>query len=134
GNGALVLKGNGDPTLSRADLRALASQLKATGIRRVTGGIVGDESSFDARRIVAGWKPSFFIDESPPLSALVVDRARIGRFVTRTPALAAATTFRHALRRAGIAIAGPVRTGTADAWSEPLADVSSPTLWTMLRF
>jgi len=100
----------------------------------VTGGLTGDESAYDTRRIVAGWKPSFFIDESPPLSALVVDRARVGRVVTRSPALAAATEFRAALRRAGIAVAGPVRTGTADAWSEPLADVSSPTLWTMLRF
>jgi D-alanyl-D-alanine carboxypeptidase/D-alanyl-D-alanine-endopeptidase (penicillin-binding protein 4) len=132
--GTLVLKGNGDPTLSRADLRALAAQVKALGIRSVTGGVSGDESAYDTRRIVAGWKPSFFIDESPPLSALVVDRARVGRVVTRTPALAAATAFRAALRKAGIAVAGPVRTGTADAWSEPLADVSSPTLWTMLRF
>jgi serine-type D-Ala-D-Ala carboxypeptidase/endopeptidase (penicillin-binding protein 4) len=132
--GTLVLKGNGDPTLSRADLLALAAQVKALGIRSVTGGVSGDESAYDARRIVAGWKPSFFIDESPPLSALVVDRARVGRIVTRSPALAAATAFRAALRQAGIAVAGPVRTGTADAWSEPLADVSSPTLWTMLRF
>ena len=132
--GTLVLKGNGDPTLSRADLRALAAQVKALGIRSVTGGVSGDESAYDTRRIVAGWKPSFFIDESPPLSALVVDRARVGRVVTRSPALAAATAFRAALRRAGIAVGGPVRTGTADAWSEPLADVSSPTLWTMLRF
>jgi D-alanyl-D-alanine carboxypeptidase/D-alanyl-D-alanine-endopeptidase (penicillin-binding protein 4) len=132
--GTLVLKGNGDPTLSRADLRALAAQVRALGIRSVTGGVSGDESAYDTRRIVAGWKPSFFIDESPPLSALVVDRARVGRVVTRSPALAAATAFRAALRQAGIAVAGPVRTGTADAWSEPLADVSSPTLWTMLRF
>jgi serine-type D-Ala-D-Ala carboxypeptidase/endopeptidase (penicillin-binding protein 4) len=132
--GTLVLKGNGDPTLSRADLRALAAQVRALGIRSVTGGVSGDESAYDTRRIVAGWKPSFFIDESPPLSALVVDRARVGRIVTRSPALAAATTFRAALRKAGIAVAGPVRTGVADAWSEQLADVSSPTLGTMLRF
>jgi D-alanyl-D-alanine carboxypeptidase/D-alanyl-D-alanine-endopeptidase (penicillin-binding protein 4) len=132
--GTLVLKGNGDPTLSRADLRALAAQVKALGIRSVTGGVSGDESAYDTRRIVAGWKPSFFIDESPPLSALVVDRARVGRVVMRSPALAAATAFRAALRKAGIVVAGPVRTGVADAWSEQLADVSSPTLGTILRF
>jgi D-alanyl-D-alanine carboxypeptidase/D-alanyl-D-alanine-endopeptidase (penicillin-binding protein 4) len=133
-NGALILKGNGDPTLSRADLRVLAAQVKAAGVRSVTGGVVGDESSYDARRIVAGWKPSFFIDESPPLSALVVDRARVGRVVTRTPALAAATAFRDALRKTGIAVAGPVRAGQVDDWSEPLASVLSPTLATMIRF
>jgi D-alanyl-D-alanine carboxypeptidase/D-alanyl-D-alanine-endopeptidase (penicillin-binding protein 4) len=132
--GSLVLKGNGDPTLSRADLRVLAAQVKSLGIRNVTGGVSGDESAYDTRRIVAGWKPSFFIDESPPLSALVVDRARVGRVVTRTPALAAATAFRDALRKAGIAVDGPVRTGAADEWSELLASVSSPTLGAMVRF
>jgi D-alanyl-D-alanine carboxypeptidase/D-alanyl-D-alanine-endopeptidase (penicillin-binding protein 4) len=132
--GALVLKGNGDPTLSRADLRALATQVKSLGILSVTGGVIGDESSYDARRVVAGWKPGFFIDESPPLSALVVDRARVGRMVTRTPALAAATAFRDALRQAGIAVDGPVRTAPADEWSEQLASVSSPTLAAMVRF
>ncbi|MDQ2967410.1 MAG: D-alanyl-D-alanine carboxypeptidase/D-alanyl-D-alanine-endopeptidase [Actinomycetota bacterium] len=132
--GSLVLKGNGDPTLSRADLRALAAQVKSLGIRSVTEGVTGDESAYDARRIVAGWKPGFFIDESPPLSALVVDRARVGRAVSRTPALAAATAFRDALRTAGIAVDGPVRTGAADEWSELLASVSSPTLAAMVRF
>jgi D-alanyl-D-alanine carboxypeptidase/D-alanyl-D-alanine-endopeptidase (penicillin-binding protein 4) len=132
--GTLVLKGNGDPTLSRADLRALAAQVKSLGIRSVTGGVAGDESAYDTRRIVAGWKPSFFIDESPPLSALVVDRARVGSVVTRTPALAAATAFRDALRNAGVAVAGPVRTAPADEWSELLASVSSPTLAAMVRF
>ena len=132
--GALVLKGNGDPTLSLADLRALAAQVKAMGIRKVTGGVVGDESAYDARRVVSGWKPSFFIDESPPLSALVVDRARVGHVVTRTPALAAAAAFRDVLRTAGITVGGPVRTGRADDWSESLAAVFSPTLAAMIRF
>jgi D-alanyl-D-alanine carboxypeptidase/D-alanyl-D-alanine-endopeptidase (penicillin-binding protein 4) len=133
-NGPLVLKGNGDPTLARAGLRRLAAQIKAAGIRKVTGGIVGDESSYDARRMVYGWKPSFYLEESPPLSALVVDRARVGRFVTRAPALTAATAFRSVLRAAGIAVAGPVRTGRASDWAETLASVSSPTLASILRF
>jgi D-alanyl-D-alanine carboxypeptidase/D-alanyl-D-alanine-endopeptidase (penicillin-binding protein 4) len=132
--GTLVLKGNGDPTLSQADLRALAAQVKSLGIRSVTAGVSGDETAYDTRRIVAGWKPSFFIDESPPLSALVVDRARVGHIVSRTPALAAATAFRDALRSAGITVAGPVRIGAADEWSEQLANVSSPTLGAMVRF
>jgi D-alanyl-D-alanine carboxypeptidase/D-alanyl-D-alanine-endopeptidase (penicillin-binding protein 4) len=132
--GTLVLKGNGDPTLSRGDLRALAAQVKSAGLLSVTRGVMGDESAYDARRIVAGWKPSFFIDESPPLSALVVDRARVGPVVTRTPALAAAAAFRDALRNAGIAVAGPVRTGPVADWSELLGSVSSPTLATMVRF
>ncbi|HEU5277303.1 MAG TPA: D-alanyl-D-alanine carboxypeptidase/D-alanyl-D-alanine-endopeptidase [Gaiellaceae bacterium] len=133
-SGSLVLQGNGDPTLSSADLRDLALQVKAAGVRSVAGGVIGDESAYDARRTVAGWKPSFYLDESPPLSALVVDRARVGPGLTRSPALAAATAFRAALRDVGIAVSGPVRTGSVDDWAEPLASVSSPTLATMIRF
>jgi serine-type D-Ala-D-Ala carboxypeptidase/endopeptidase (penicillin-binding protein 4) len=134
-NGALVLKGHGDPTLSRAGLRALALQVRAAGIRRVTDGIIGDESAYDARRMVSGWKASFYISESPPLSSLIVDRGRVGRYTTRAPALSAATAFRAALRNAGVAVVGAVRVGRAgEDWLEPLASVSSPTLATMLRF
>jgi D-alanyl-D-alanine carboxypeptidase/D-alanyl-D-alanine-endopeptidase (penicillin-binding protein 4) len=133
-SGALVLKGNGDPTLSRADLRTLALQVRAAGVRRVTGGVVGDESAYDTRRTVAGWKASFYISESAPISALVVDRARVGSYTTRNPALAAAIAFRTALRSVGVAVAGTARLGTAADWLEPIASVSSPTLATMIRF
>ena len=63
----------------RPDARAsptstrLARDVKAWGIRRVTGRVVGDERHFDARRAAPGWKPWFLGIESPPLSALVVD-------------------------------------------------------------
>ena len=42
--GRLVLRGYGDPTLTTGDLRTLASKLRAAGIRRVTGRVLGDES------------------------------------------------------------------------------------------
>ncbi len=132
--GTLVLKGGGDPTLSTAGLRSLAAEVRAYGIRRVTDGIVADESYFDSRRMVAGWKPSFYIDESPPLSALVVNRARVGRLITRSPALAAATAFRTALRSAGVVVDGTVRMGRVDDFSIPIAQVESPTLAAILRF
>jgi D-alanyl-D-alanine carboxypeptidase/D-alanyl-D-alanine-endopeptidase (penicillin-binding protein 4) len=45
--GSLVLKGAGDPTLTRGSLRRLALGVRAFGIRRVTGGVVGDESQLD---------------------------------------------------------------------------------------
>jgi serine-type D-Ala-D-Ala carboxypeptidase/endopeptidase (penicillin-binding protein 4) len=133
-SGSLVLRGGGDPTLSTAGLRSLAAEVRAYGIRRVTDGIVADESYFDSRRIVAGWKPSFYIDESPPLSALVVNRARVGRLITRSPALAAATALRTALRSAGVVVDGTVRMGKVDDFSIPIAQVESPTLAAILRF
>jgi len=132
--GTLVLRGGGDPTLSTAGLRSLAAQVRAYGIRRVVGGIVGDESYFDARRTVAGWKPGFYIQESPPLSALVVNRARAARHVTRSPALAAATAFRDALRTAGVAVDGTVKLGRVDDFSIPIAELESPSLASIIRF
>jgi D-alanyl-D-alanine carboxypeptidase/D-alanyl-D-alanine-endopeptidase (penicillin-binding protein 4) len=133
-DGSLVLKGGGDPTLSTAGLRSLAAQVRGLGIRHVSGGVVGDESYFDTRRTVAGWKPSYYIEESPPLSALVVNRARIGRYVTRTPALAAVSKFRAVLREAGVAVDGGVSVGRVDDFSVPLAQVESPPLASIIRF
>jgi D-alanyl-D-alanine carboxypeptidase/D-alanyl-D-alanine-endopeptidase (penicillin-binding protein 4) len=132
--GDVVLQGHGDPTLSSFGLRQLAAQLQANGIRRVSGSIVGDESWFDSRRTAPGWKPSFYIEESPPLSALVVDRARYAGHVSRDPALAAALLFRDTLRRAGISVGGQVVTGRADPDAFPLASIDSPTLGAILRF
>lgn len=132
--GTLVLKGGGDPTLSTAGLRSLAAQVRAYGIRRVTDGIVADESYFDSRRMVAGWKASFYIDESPPLSALVINRARVGSTITRSPALAAGTAFRTALHSAGVVVDGTVRMGRVDDFSIPIAQVESPTLAAIIRF
>src|SRR5207247_2906878 len=74
-HGNLVLRGYGDPTLDRAGLADLARRLRATGIRRVTGGLVADESWFDHRRSGPGWEPGFVPNESRSLSALTVPGA-----------------------------------------------------------
>jgi D-alanyl-D-alanine carboxypeptidase/D-alanyl-D-alanine-endopeptidase (penicillin-binding protein 4) len=134
--GDIILKGHGDPTLSTLDLLQLASQLHAQGIRRVSGRVVGDESYFDAKRMGPGWKPWFFINESAPLSALTVDRAFFQGRITREPALAAALSFRAALRRVGIRVAGRAITGVADLEAEaaPLAAIESVPLQQILRF
>ena len=132
--GNLVLKGFGDPTLSRADLKTLARGVRAFGIRTVTGGVVGDESYFDTQRVVSGWKPSYFIQESPPLSALIVDRGRIGRATSRNPPLQAAALFRAELVAAGVAVTGRARAGTTDAPDFPLASVHSPPLSELVRW
>ena len=75
-DGDLFLKGHGDPTLRKRDLRRLARILGARGITRITGALVGDDSYFDAKRTAPGWKASFYKVYSPPISALVLDRAR----------------------------------------------------------
>ena len=134
GAGNLILKGYGDPTLSSAQLAVLARQVRAAGITRVTGGVIGDESWFDSRRTALGWKASFFIGESAPLSALIVDRGRVGRYTSRDPALAAAQLFRAALVRAGVRVAGAAAHGTASADAQVVASVDSPTLLSIIHF
>ena len=126
--GDLILKGYGDPTLTSADLTALARQVRAAGITTVPGRILGDESWFDMRRTALGWKASFYIGESPPLSALIVDRGRVGRVTSRDPALAAAQLFLAALVRAGVRVAGGPAHGVAPADAVVVASVDSPAL------
>ncbi len=131
--GRLVLKGYGDPSLATADLRRLASRLYADGIRRVTGRVLGDESYFDARRTADGWRASYYKDESPPLSALVVDRARVGGRTVDNPALAAARAFRKLLVGAGIAVGGKAARATTPPGSPTLAAIRSPRLTRIVR-
>jgi serine-type D-Ala-D-Ala carboxypeptidase/endopeptidase (penicillin-binding protein 4) len=132
--GDLILKGYGDPTLSTLRLHALAHEIRAAGITRVSGRLVADESFFDSRRTAPGWKSWFFINESPPLSALTVDRSRYRGRTSRNPALAAAESFREALRAAGVAVTGRTLVGKAAEDSIPLASTSSVPLEHVLRF
>jgi serine-type D-Ala-D-Ala carboxypeptidase/endopeptidase (penicillin-binding protein 4) len=128
-SGDLYLRGRGDPTLTGSGLAALAGQLHDAGVARVTGAIVGDESFFDSRRTAFGWKPEFYVNESPPLSALAVNRSN-----SAEPALEATVAFRDALRAAGISVAGHVRLGRSPSRSFPLASVLSPPLRDVVRF
>jgi len=125
-NGDLYLKGYGDPTLSTRGLGLLARQLHARGIRRIAGRLYADETFFDGERTGVGWKPEFYKVESPPLGALVADRAVIDGHVSDRPALAAAIVFRRALGRVGIQADGLVALGEAPAGAVRLAAISSP--------
>jgi serine-type D-Ala-D-Ala carboxypeptidase/endopeptidase (penicillin-binding protein 4) len=132
--GDVVLKGYGDPTLSTEDLRALARRIRAAGVRRITGRIVGDESYFDSRRVGPAWKSWYYINESPPLSALAVDRGRSRGRTSRDPALAAAAAFRAELRRLRVRVPRKPATGRAGPEALLLAATASPPLRVILRF
>jgi serine-type D-Ala-D-Ala carboxypeptidase/endopeptidase (penicillin-binding protein 4) len=133
-HGDLWLRGFGDPTLEPADLDALAAEVASWGIRRVDGAVIADESWFDARRTAPGWRPSFYLYESPPLSALVVDRARYRGRTSAAPALAAGSLLRQSLEAAGVSVSGRTRSGVLTTSGLPLArDVSEP-LADVVRF
>lgn len=126
-HGDVFLKGYGDPTLTSLQIERLATQLAAAGITRIDGRLYGDESWFDARRIGPGWKASFYINECPPLSALIVDRGWYDHHTARQPALAAAGKLKLVLREHGVA-SGVVGLGRAPGDSYALAQVESQPL------
>lgn len=117
--GDLYLVGYGDPTLALADVGRLARDVKAAGIRRISGSVVGDERRFDARRGAPGWKPSFVGIESPPLSALVVNGVPVQG--ANGSAGAAAAALSAALERRGVDVTGAPRSGRAPPDARALA-------------
>jgi D-alanyl-D-alanine carboxypeptidase/D-alanyl-D-alanine-endopeptidase (penicillin-binding protein 4) len=129
--GDLVLVGQGDPTLSPGDLDQLARDVAASGIARVTGRVLGDETHFDTRRDAPGWKPTYLGIESRPLSALSVSGVAVGS--ANASAVAAAKAFTHALERRGVAVAGLPRAGRAAADALPVAVDHSPPLVDVVR-
>ena len=133
-HGDLWLRGFGDPTLEPSDLDALATEVASWGIRRVDGAVIADESWFDTRRTGPGWRPSFYLYESPPLSALAVDRGRYRGRTSANPALAGGSLLRESLEAAGVRVSGRTRRGVLTTSGLPLArDVSEP-LADVVRF
>ena len=131
-NGDLVLKGFGDPTLGTTDLAALAHKVRQLGITAVTGRVRGDESFYDRARGVSSWKRGFLGIESPPLSALVVDRA-VG-WPALSPPLLAAKALTAQLANAGVSTAGRPGLGRVPATAVPLAFDRSVQLAEIVRF
>jgi D-alanyl-D-alanine carboxypeptidase len=50
-NGALYIRGAGDPLLTRKDLDRLATDIASSGVRHIEGNIVGDGTAFTASRL-----------------------------------------------------------------------------------
>lgn len=76
-NGNLYIKGYGNSLFTQNDLERMISELKAKGITRITGNIIGDDTYFDNVYKRDDW----IADETayvklPPVSALVLDRNR----------------------------------------------------------
>lgn len=155
----LWLVGAGDPLLVTADygaylqaqdisrgdtttsLETLADAIVAKGVRRIPGGVVGDDSRYDQQREVPTWKVSYRADgEVGSLGALTVNEgfsAWTPRKVAATdPALTAAAQLTRLLTARGLTVGNPSH-GNAPATTTAIASVLSPTLHdivaTMLR-
>ncbi|MGN6475496.1 MAG: D-alanyl-D-alanine carboxypeptidase/D-alanyl-D-alanine-endopeptidase [Mycobacteriales bacterium] len=120
--GDLVLVGSGDPTLTKHDLGALARHLYATGLRRVTGRLVVDDTRYGHGTRAPGWKHDFLPDESGAVDAFSVnnDNWRSNPSFLADPSHANAQLWRTALTNAGIHVAGPTYVGAHPATLVPL--------------
>jgi len=120
--GDLVIRGGGDPTLSGADISSLAGRVGSSGVRTVSGSVIGDESRFDTRRGGSGWGYSPWLGGS--LGALAVSRG----WGDGGPGISAARAFARAVRSRGIRVLGRTKTGQAPPTARRVARVSSPTV------
>jgi len=140
--GNLYLRGGGDPAFGSAafvrraygsgaaSVETLAAQVRAAGVTRVTGAVVGDEALFDSRRggPASGYRPSIYVG---PLSALTFNRGLAnpsGRAFQASPPAYSAGAFDRALERAGVSVAGRPRAGRAPGGATEVTKVSSPGL------
>ncbi len=149
-NGSLYLRGGGDPSFgdasfddyaygSGATVQRLVFDLKrATGITRLRGRVVGDESYLDSRRGTppTGYGPS--ADLEGLLSGLAYDRGFTspqGAAFQGRPALFAAQHFLGALRSGGVrARSGTgVSSGRTPRRARLLATLHSPRIATLVR-
>lgn len=147
--GDLHLVGGGDPILAtgayadrfprqpqlRTDMAVLADAVRAAGIRRVEGSVVGDETRYDTQRYVPGW-PGRYLDQNVvgPLSALSVNDS-FARYPgdggdrlepAGEPAVHAAAVLTLLLAERGIEVVGPPRAGPAPEAPELGAVESEP--------
>ncbi len=129
----LYVVGAGDPSFTNADLAGLADQVADTGVTRVRGGVVGDESLLDARRgsVDSGYRPD--LDLGGQLGGLVIGH---GVSDGGGPAHVVAARLQALLKARGVVFGRAARTGAApeDALTAlPLATDDSPTMAELAR-
>lgn len=147
-HGDLYLRGGGDPTFGDAAfdrsayglgtaVSTLAAQVRAAGIVRVAGRVLGDESWLDRLRGGPASGYGLDLDVGGPLGALLFDRGLAnpnGSALQRQPALFAAQQLTLALRAAHVSVPrGVTAAGTAPAGASLLAAAASPPMATLVR-
>lgn len=158
--GDAFLVGGGDPVLSTGEyadhfeeqpqiatsLEAFADLLARSGLRQITGRLLGDESRYDRLRVVPSWPPRFVTqNESGPLSALTVNdnfaafppTQAEGASVRGTPATDppafAAQTMVELLQARGVRVEGGSGAGRAPTGAKVIGDIASPPMRTVVK-
>jgi D-alanyl-D-alanine carboxypeptidase/D-alanyl-D-alanine-endopeptidase (penicillin-binding protein 4) len=130
-HGNLVLVGDGDPFFGNAAAARLARAVRAAGVKRIDGAVVGDESEFDSLR--SGCCTGYDPDLGGVLSALAYDRGIFGGRAQVRAAPYAAARFAALLDAAGVRSAGKPRAGSAPIGAGTLAAEPSPDVRDLIR-
>ena len=142
--GDLYLLGDGDPVLSTVgyqkaakhqpalatSIEKLADSVAATGLKKVTGTVIGDESKFATDRSGATWGFQYDVTTGTgPLSALVLnDSFTEDGSAVESPSGYAAKTLQKLLEKRGISFGGNAIGGAAPADTLVLTSIDSPPL------
>jgi D-alanyl-D-alanine carboxypeptidase/D-alanyl-D-alanine-endopeptidase (penicillin-binding protein 4) len=135
-HGRLVLTAAGDPTLSTTGgLAELARQLHARGIRKITGGILLDDSLFSRVRVAPHGTTSLDAGDPGPLSAFAVNDNswRLDRGYRDNPSIGNLQALQRVLAKAGIVVQGHLSVGRPAKAPRPLASTSSKPLSTIVH-
>ena len=132
--GDLWIMGHGDPGIDGTRIIALARAVRAAGVRRIRGSVMGNTGPFARDWWARGWKdyfPAYYI----PLPTALTYREntdRRGVHIT-DPELRAATELTARLRHLGISVGGKPGMGHAPAGLHPIAQIVSPPLQDLIR-
>jgi D-alanyl-D-alanine carboxypeptidase/D-alanyl-D-alanine-endopeptidase (penicillin-binding protein 4) len=136
--GDVVIRGDGDPSFGSwrhesPGFAPFVDALKKRGIASVRD-VIADVSRFDRVTIPYNWKMGNLpYDYAAPVDAIAYDENAIGDQSVPDAGDNAALRFRDALRDAGIAVTGDVRTAAEPhAWGERIAAVQSPFVFQLL--
>jgi D-alanyl-D-alanine carboxypeptidase/D-alanyl-D-alanine-endopeptidase (penicillin-binding protein 4) len=145
----LFLVGGGDPLLSTPEFQALleekpesrgghytqmtalADAIVNAGVRRIPGGIVGDDSRYENVRYLPSWPSTYRVEgQSGPIGALTVNHGfralRPQPDPVDDPAAFAAEQLGELLRTRGVTVGGPPRSGKAPDGAVEVAKIASP--------
>ncbi len=133
--GDLYLVAGGDPYLTGGQLDTLAAQLRAQGVRRITGRLVLDDTRYDAVRRAPGWKTAYVPEDSGPLSAMAVDGNGWRRDASylRDPGLPTLDRLRSMLLAHGVSVDASLLRGRVPAATTTYATHVSASVTDLVR-
>lgn len=144
--GDLWLLGYGDPSVTAGGrfgrelpfeptrLGALARAIRAAGIERIEGRVLGSTGYFARDWWAPGWKGDFPREYIPLPTALTFEGNTYRGDHIRNPEHRAAVALTRRLERAGVAVSGSAGAGQAPAGLTNVASVDSPTVSVMARY